>query len=1006
MQVDVIATEFVSLKRSADMMEPEPECHELSGAPEPEKKRASKPRLPKLPPVPKAPRVKKALPPLTTYRKDELLFAGQIPSTHCPDKYVYIADAGAGFASSCQKIEELEQRVSEAYAAGNPLAYYEYNTFGYRTKPAKDDKEAFYNFVNVDRANIGFKFATRLRTKLFVDYENKDDDAFSEHANQFHLKQVQSIVDTICTKLNVTRDVISIQTACGMCEDKYKYSYHIVLTDKVIFSTCDALGDWIKENLGVAAVDMSVYSAGRKFRPLFCTKPDENRPLVPFDATSAAIPWRNTLTNYTGNVDMGSALIIGIVPDAVELKRLHVASKEKKKPGPKTATECPDADAVTFPEMPSVVHYMHEAAMLYLLALDPSIYEDRDQFIKIGLIMKGLGMTFEHWERVHAAYLTTKDLSLRVVDQAKWDGLHADEKSTSLGPFMSFCKQHGGPYGALTFDDAGNPSVTGIRRFWKKLYSHNFAVGGTNVYVYSETTGRWSVDEGNAKLSYSMEELHYFFTDMTRKFAKLAFNIRSLRTAVEMKLTEDNIPKEKRDEILQHFSVYNCDDLIDHIKYYSTKGDTSLGSVLFDGLKTYCQERNVLDQMHPHEHLFACNNGVVDLRDGSFRIPVREDFITQFSPVDYNPHVDQEKLAFLHSKLDQIMPDPAVKLYVLRLLAAALWRHNFCQRLHIFTGGGGNGKGLLMRLLQKIFGNQSTGYYATLPSGLYTEKDFNPTKPRSELVPLRTCQLAVVPDLNDADNLELSFAKNITGRDDLAIRDLYEKSVDVKAKCYEGQSIICTNHIPQIKRIDQSVIRRLVIIQFLSQFYDPFKPYDVERFAGKPNCYPVDRDLESKFADVQIQQTFLWILVNLWKTEPRMVKDLPTPDAIAQNTLCYFNDNCPYATWIRDNFDPCVGARLTKDIAVRAVYNFTMREIRPKPQFEKVFAKYVGPMSRGLFQTEIVEDSAGKPVTFIVGYKLKPAIEESGDFWNSTSYDMRPRQSPETWRFNYEHGFF
>ena len=110
-----------------------------------------------------------------------------------------------------------------------------------------------------------------------------------------------------------------------------------------------------------------------------------------------------------------------------------------------------------------------------------------------------------------------------------------------------------------------------------------------------------------------------------------------------------------------------------------------------------------LDQ---HAQLWPAGNGVLDLLSGEFREHDPDLLLTVGSDVIFDPEATCPRFdAFL----DDILPDPEVRAYVMRLFGAAMFgevRAN-AQVFTVFVGSGRNGKGALVRTIERLFGRMA-----------------------------------------------------------------------------------------------------------------------------------------------------------------------------------------------------------------------------------------------------------------------------------------------------------
>lgn len=179
-----------------------------------------------------------------------------------------------------------------------------------------------------------------------------------------------------------------------------------------------------------------------------------------------------------------------------------------------------------------------------------------------------------------------------------------------------------------------------------------------------------------------------------------------------------------------------------------------------------------------------------------------------------------------------------------RLLTYVLFEHNRHQRLIVWQGVPGSGKGVLMGLLSDMIGSQ---HLATLNERLAWEEA------TWALMPLAGARVAILPETNRG--LPAHTAKSITGHDQIAAAPKGGHQISF---VYRGHLIYSTNK--QLSMSDPGMERRLLTLPF----------------TGKPAV--VDTELPAKLRELRPQiWTHLW---ELWQE----VKDDPLePPAMARD---------------------------------------------------------------------------------------------------------------------------
>ena len=119
-------------------------------------------------------------------------------------------------------------------------------------------------------------------------------------------------------------------------------------------------------------------------------------------------------------------------------------------------------------------------------------------------------------------------------------------------------------------------------------------------------------------------------------------------------------------------------------------------------------------------HLLGFNNGVYDLDLGRFRDGLPEDYITMTTGYDYYPPDENSRVLIeqVQTFMEQILPIYNVRKFVLQFLASCLsGRVSGDHLVPIWIGTGGNGKSILVRLMENALGE----YAGKMPVSLITK---------------------------------------------------------------------------------------------------------------------------------------------------------------------------------------------------------------------------------------------------------------------------------------------
>ncbi|SDG17467.1 phage/plasmid primase, P4 family [Thalassobaculum litoreum] len=214
--------------------------------------------------------------------------------------------------------------------------------------------------------------------------------------------------------------------------------------------------------------------------------------------------------------------------------------------------------------------------------------------------------------------------------------------------------------------------------------------------------------------------------------------------------------------------------------------------------------------------VFNTPAGTIDLRTGDMRPHAPGDLLTKVAAVGLGGAAPRW-LAFLSEIFDG---DQETIDYVQRIFGYAL--SGSCEEHALFFcyGTGGNGKGVLLNTVQKIFASYSaTAAVETFTSGRYER---HPT----ELAMLKGCRLVISQETEEGQRWAEARIKAVTGGDEITARFMRQ---DFFQFTPQFTLVIAGNHKPALRNIDEAIRRRMNLIPFNKTIpahrRDPTLPY-------------------------------------------------------------------------------------------------------------------------------------------------------------------------------------
>ncbi len=209
--------------------------------------------------------------------------------------------------------------------------------------------------------------------------------------------------------------------------------------------------------------------------------------------------------------------------------------------------------------------------------------------------------------------------------------------------------------------------------------------------------------------------------------------------------------------------------------------------------------------------LFAVDNGVIDLRSGLCRENRRRDYISLYSPVQYDPLAvcpTWEKFI-----ADIMLGDTEMIDFLQRMAGYFITGRVDEQLLFFFYGHGSNGKSTFINVMQNL-----TGPYATQlnSDALMANRYGSSGGPNASIAKLNGKRLVVSNELPENGRFDEVMLKSATGGDTLVARPVYGKQeIEFMA---QFSLVIIGNHKPVIHDMSHGMWRRMCMIPFAAQF--------------------------------------------------------------------------------------------------------------------------------------------------------------------------------------------
>lgn len=215
-----------------------------------------------------------------------------------------------------------------------------------------------------------------------------------------------------------------------------------------------------------------------------------------------------------------------------------------------------------------------------------------------------------------------------------------------------------------------------------------------------------------------------------------------------------------------------------------------------------------LDQ---HPYLLACKNGVIDLRTGTLRDGIRQEYLTRGVEWSYIPEVE---CSVFDQFLEDIMQgDEEMVEYLWRVIGYCLTGETAARAFFILYGAGKNGKSTFSRALQTLLGMRSENYAQTARFETFLQQSRNAGNADPDIAGLAGARIVVASEVNPGEKYRLDGGKikQFTGEDWMKARFLYSPEFQFLPVC---KIFLVVNDVPHIDETAKALYDRLHYISF------------------------------------------------------------------------------------------------------------------------------------------------------------------------------------------------
>jgi putative DNA primase/helicase len=170
-----------------------------------------------------------------------------------------------------------------------------------------------------------------------------------------------------------------------------------------------------------------------------------------------------------------------------------------------------------------------------------------------------------------------------------------------------------------------------------------------------------------------------------------------------------------------------------------------------------------------------------------------------------NPHPEATCPTFL-AFLDQITCGrPELAEFLQRVAGLSLIGEAIIHALFFFYGGGGNGKGTLLRILGKVMGS-----YATVAATSTFVAQAQQAH-KQELAVLKGARLVTAQEIGENQKWDKERLKELSGGDEITANKMHQNSITFQP---EFTLIFSANNKPSFGKVDDGIRRRFYLVPF------------------------------------------------------------------------------------------------------------------------------------------------------------------------------------------------
>ena len=210
-----------------------------------------------------------------------------------------------------------------------------------------------------------------------------------------------------------------------------------------------------------------------------------------------------------------------------------------------------------------------------------------------------------------------------------------------------------------------------------------------------------------------------------------------------------------------------------------------------------------IDQFDSEPWLLPVQNGVVDLRDRSFRKVSAEDYFLNVCPVSYD---ESAECPLWDAFLKLVQPDRSMRVYLKKLVGLTLVGSAAPELIIFLYGIAGSGKSTFVNAIMKVLG-RDLAVKIPIFTLLMRDREGSP----NELLPLLGARMAVASEVPEGRKFNEARLKDLASKDILSTRPLYAEAIQFLPS---HTLWIYGNHLARVSGSDSGIQRRMCLLPF------------------------------------------------------------------------------------------------------------------------------------------------------------------------------------------------